>query len=620
MSSSSSAFASTAVRSFSDRLWTREERICFSLLRSASPCLSPLLQIHAFLLRHGLLHSNLPLLTRLISSLSATPSALRHARRVFDRRAAQDDALCVAMLRALVRRRFFSDALFLYSDLRRGPPPPNCPPFLPDEYTFPLLLKSAAALSEGRREGEQLHTHVIKMGFFCDTFASTALLDMYTKAGDMDTAKKVFDEMPHRSLASWTSMVVGYARYGEVSSAMELFALIPDKDTAAFNAMIDVFTKLGDMESAHRLFEQVPEGNVVSWTSLICGYCKTGNMEAARELFDQMPVRNLYSWNVMIGGYCQNRQSQQALDLFRELQSNSCPFEPDEVTLVSIIPAISDMGAIDLGRWIHNYAKRKGFDQRTNIVTALVDMYAKCGDICEAKHLFNQLPNKEIASWNAVINGFALNGLAEEALDVFNEMWRRGFSPNGVTMIGVLSACGHAGLVEEGRKWFREMEMLGVCKRVEHYGCMVDLLGRGGYLDEAEKLVDEMPFGVNGIVLSSLLFACGCYGDVVRAERVMKRAEEIEPGNARNYVIMRNLYAGKKRWGDVERVKEEVRKLGGKREAGCSVVEVGNRVWEFVSGDRAFSDWEAVYSLLRCLQLEMKGQREEEWESQFTAC
>ncbi|XP_073002287.1 pentatricopeptide repeat-containing protein At2g44880 [Typha latifolia] len=596
-------------------LWTQEENLCFSLLHRVSR-LSSLLQIHAFLLRHGgFLYSNLPFLTRFISSLSSLSSSasIRYAHQLFDQRTAQDSALCNAMLRALVHKRLFRESIALYRGLRRDP----SRPFSPDAYTFPLLLKSAALSLEGRKEGKQLHTHVIKMGFFWNVFASTGLVDMYAKAGEMELARKVFDGMSQRSLASWTSMTIGYARCGDANSALELFGLMPEKDTAAFNAMIDVLTKLGDVGSARQLFDEMPERNVVSWTSLIYGYCKAGDMETARKLFDAMPGRNLYSWNVMIGGYCQNRQSQQALELFRELQSNSCPFELDEVTFVSVIPAISDSGAIDLGRWIHNCARRKRLDQRTNVATALVDMYAKCGDVCEAKRVFDRMPCKEIASWNAMINGFAVNGHAKEALDVFEEMQRNRISPNAVTMIGVLSACSHAGLVDEGKRWFREMELLKIDRKIEHYGCMVDLLGRSGHLDEAEQLIEEMPFSANGIVLSSLLFSCGCHGDVSRAERVMRRADEIEPGNVRNYVIMRNLLAAKKRWQDVDTYKEVMRKLGGKREAGCSVVEIGSRVWEFVSGDKAHPDWKDIYSLLCCLQLQMKGQKEEELENQL---
>lgn len=249
-------------------------------------------------------------------------------------------------------------------------------------------------------------------------------------------------------------------------------------------------------------------------------------------------------------------------------------------------------------------------DQRTNVSTALMDMYFKCGDVQEARKIFDSIANKETVSWNAMINGLALNGQAKEALDVFSKMTETGAQrPNEVTMIGVLSACAHGGLMDEGRRWFRRMDDFGIERRIEHYGCMVDILGRGGCLDEAERLVEEMPCSPSGVVLSSLLFACVCRKDVDRAERVMEMIDRVEPGNVRNYVMMRNLYAEGRRWGDVERVKEVMRSFGGKREAGCSVIEVGRRVWEFVSGDRVHPELGRICGILGelQLQLQMKG-------------
>jgi pentatricopeptide repeat protein len=284
------------------------------------------------------------------------------------------------------------------------------------------------------------------------------------------------------------------------------------------------------------------------------------------------------------------------------------------VTLVSVIPAITDTGAIDLGRWVHEFARRKGLDRRANVATALIDMYSKCGNADEARRVFNQLNPKDATCWNAIINGLAVNGHSREALGLFEEMRRNGISPNSVTMIGVLSACSHGGLVNEGRQWFHEMEVLGISKKVEHYGCMVDLLGRCGYLGEAMELIEKMPFGPNGIVLSSLLFSCACHGAVDMAESVMKSAVEVEPRNIGNYIIMRNLYAAKKMWRDALNMKDEINKLGGKKEAGCSLVEIGNSVSEFVSGDKARPDWEVICGIIGCLRLHMGVPREEEFD------
>ncbi|XP_077235333.1 pentatricopeptide repeat (PPR-like) superfamily protein [Tasmannia lanceolata] len=595
-------------------LWTPKEKQCIRLLQAKPNNPNSLLQIHAFMLRNSLLHTNISLLTKFISACSEIVAGVIHARRVFDHlRHTQDSFLCNSMIRAHVQNHQFEDSFTLYRDLRREGS------FAPDNYTFPFLVKSCAS-NLALREGQQLHDHFLKMGFCSDLFVSTATVDMYAKFGNMEYARKVFDEMPRRSPASWTAVIVGYARSGEMGIAMELFDLMPDKDTASFNAMIDVFAKLGNMDFARKLFDEMPERNVVSWTSLISGYCKNGDLDVARSLFDAMPEKNLFSWNSMISGYCQNNQPHLALELFREMQSGSL-LEPDEVTIVSIIPAIADLGAMDLGSWIHGYVRRKRFNRASSICTALVDMYAKCGDIRKARQVFNEMPEREVASWNAMINGFAVNGCAKEALEVFSEMRKGRVKPNEVTMIGVLSACSHGGLVDEGKKWFKEMEGYGISLRVEHYGCMVDLLGRAGCLEEAEDLINRMSCEVNGIVLSSLLFACGCHGDVERAERVMRKAFEMEPWNVGNYVMVRNMYAGERRWGDMEEVKGMMRKNGAKKEVGCSVIEVDCRVWEFVAGDRVHPEWGAIHRVLRHLWVQMKGQsRVEEYQLDMICC
>ncbi|KAL6906381.1 hypothetical protein ACP4OV_003982 [Aristida adscensionis] len=504
-----------------------------------------------------------------------------------------------------------------FSVASSGQPRRAASPFSPDAYTFPSLLKSAASAAAGasrRRsllDGQRIHAQVIKFGFAACVYASTALVDFYAKAGDVASAREVFDAMPSRTLPSWTAIMVGYARSGDMQLALEVFSSMPEKDTAVYNATIDGFVKAGDMQSARRVFDAMPERNVISWTCLMHGYCTAGNMEAAKELFDGMRRRNLHSWNVMISGYCRNRESGKALNLFRKLQSQSCPFEPNEVTVVSVIPAITNTGAIDLGRWVHEFVWRKGLDRRANVATSLIDMYAKCGKVDEAVRVFNQLKSKEVTCWNAIINGLAVNGHSREVLSLFKEMRRSGSSPNSVTMIGVLSACNHGGLVEEGRRWFQEMEALGISKKIEHYGCMVDLLGRSGNLDEAMEFIEKMPFEPNGIVLSSLLFACACHGDVDMAEKVMKSAIRVEPFNVGNYIIMRNLYAAKNMWRDALIMKDEINKLGGKKEAGCSIFEIGCSVWEFVAGDKSHPEWEAICDTVRCLQLHMRVSTEE---------
>ncbi|CAL8121253.1 unnamed protein product [Prunus armeniaca] len=587
--------------------WSSLERKCLHLLQQTKTTPS-LLQIHAFMLRNSL-ETNVNLLTKFITTCGSialfashqSPLALiRHGRRVFNYRPNKDDTfLCNSMIRAHTDMRQFAESFTLYRNLRKDMG------FKPDGYTFTALAKSCG-LDVAIWEGQELHCHVIKVGLCLDLYVSTSLVDMYAKFGRMSCASKLFDEMTETSRVSWTALICGYARLGDMGNARRLFDEIPEKDLAAFNAMIDGYVKLGDMGPARSLFDEMTDRNVVSWTSMMYGYCHHGDVQSARSLFDAMAEKNLISWNVMIWGYSQNKQPHEALKLFHELQSNMS-LEPDGVTVVSILPAIADLGALDLGLWVHKFVRRKKLDRVINICTALVDMYAKCGETTEAKRLFDEMPEKETASWNALINGFAVNGRGKEALEVFLEMQCKKIMPNNITFIGVLSACNHCGLVEEGKRWFKGMEGFGLIPQIEHYGCMVDLLGRAGCLEEVEKLIESMPYDANGIILSSFLFACGHSEDVTRANKVLKKAVKVEPWNDGNYVMLRNLYVKKRRWSDAEEIKRLMRKNRANKEVGCSVIEVDGRIKEFVSGDRVHAYSEPIHLTLRQTWKHMMG-------------
>ncbi|CAL0328152.1 unnamed protein product [Lupinus luteus] len=558
-----------------NNLWSAVERkVLYLLQRKNNTTVSSLLQIHAFMLKTSL-HSNLNLLAKFITTCGSLAlslpndavSIVHHARCVFDQYNQHcDEFLCNSMINTHFAIRQFSQPFTLFRDLRRE----KSETFIPGGYTFTALIKGCGSCL-AKREGLEVHGVVVKNGFCLDLYVGTSLVDM---SGDMSEARKLFD-------------------------------LMPDRDVAVFNAMIDGYVKLGCMELAKDLFDRMVDKNVISWTSMISGYCQNGDVDSARLMFDVMNEKNVFTWNAMIGGYCHNKRSHEALRLFRKMQL-SASMEPNEITVLSILPAIADLGALDLGGWIHRFVHRKRLDRFVNVCTALVDMYAKCGEIRKARLVFEEMPEKDISSWNALLNGYAVNGHGNEALEVFEEMIREGFKPNEITMLTVLSACNHCGLVTEGRKCFEAMEKFGLTPQIEHYGCMVDLLGRAGCLGEAEKLIQTMPYNANEIILSSFLFACGYFKDVARAERVLKEAEKMEKGNAGNYVLLRNLYATEKRWTDVEDVKQMMKKKGSYKEVACSVIEVDGSFREFVAGEYLNSNLEVIQLTLGQLVKHMK--------------
>ncbi|XP_065873994.1 pentatricopeptide repeat-containing protein At2g44880 [Euphorbia lathyris] len=586
-------------------IWSPTERKCLSLLQRTKTK-QTLLQIHAFILRNAI-ETNGNILAKfittsaslaLLASVSEPLAIIRHARWIFDNRPYKDDTfLCNSMIKAHSSLRQFSETLTLYNDLRRDMD------FVPDDFTFTALAKSCVS-NMAFWEGAEIHSHVTKLGFCSNLYVSTAFVDMYAKFGDLGTARELFDEMSERSIVSWTALIGGYIRSGKMGTARVLFDQMPGKDSAAYNVMIDGYVKLGEMDLARGLFDEMPNRNVISWTSMIYGYCNDGDVLSARALFDVMPEKNLYSWNAMIGGYSQNKQPHEALKLFHQMQS-STSFEPDRVTIVSILPAIADLGALKLGCWVHQFAHLKKIDRESNVSVALVDMYAKCGEISKARSVFANISKKEQASWNALINGLAVNGCANEALEAFLEMQCEGVKPNDITMLGVLSACNHGGLIEEGKRWFGAMYKFGLIPKIEHYGCLVDLLGKAGDLEAAEKLIESMPYKANGIILSSFLYACAHFNDVTRAQKVLNQARNIEPWNEGNYVMLRNLYARGKRWSDFEDIKLLMRRNGVKKEAGSSAIEIGGRVSEFIAGGREHPEWVTIQSTVSQLIIHM---------------
>ncbi|XP_074323678.1 pentatricopeptide repeat-containing protein At2g44880 [Apium graveolens] len=577
-------------------LWSSRERQCLFLLEQKRIPRFSLLQIHALMIKVSL-EANVNLLTKLITTVVSV-LGIRYARQLFDERSQRDDTfICNNMMKAYVGLGQFDESLILYRSLRRATG------FVPDSFTFLNLAKSCSS-ELGFWEGMEVHNHVVKNGFGSCLFVSTSLIDMYAKCMNMGCARRLFDEMSEKSEVSWTALIGGYARCGDMDNVKDLFIRMPEKDTAAYNMMIDVFVKLGDVDSARRLFDQMPERNVVSWSSMIDGYCNVGDLVSAKLLFDEIPEKNLYSWNTMIGGYCQNKESQEALKLFHRLQTETL-LEPDNITIVSVLPAVADLGALDLGCWIHQYVRKKKLDKYANVCTALIDMYAKCGEITKARTTFDNMSNKGIVSWNALINGLAVNGRAKEALEAFFEMKQKGFRPNDVTMIGVLSACNHGGLVEEGLRWFREMQDLKLTPKIEHYGCMIDLFGRARCLEKAEKLIESMPYEINEIILSTFLSACLDAKDVTRAERILEKTPTWKAWSDDNFILLRNVYALERRWEDVREIKGLMRRKGTKKEVGCSSIEVDSRVWEFIAGDTMHPHWCLIRSILRKLHMNM---------------
>lgn len=461
-----------------------------------------------------------------------------------------------------------------------------------DQYTFPFVLK-ACGLSSSWEEGREIHGEIVKRGWDSHLFVANALIAMCCRCGELGDARKVLDGMPHRDLVSWNSMISGYAGGGGkmMRQAQELFDEMPDRDGFSWAIMIDGYgKKAGDVESARKLFDEMPERDLVCWNSMIAGYVAVGRMEEARLLFDAMTEQNVVSWSTIIEGYVNHGDPKEALSLFQRMLLRGV--KADRVSAVGAISACAQLGALELGRWIHFYLRRNRIHLDVVIHTALVDMYMKCGSVENARSVFDRMPHRNVISWNAMIVGLGTNGRGEEALDLFNQMEEDGIAADELTFLGALTACAHTGRVDEGLAIFRRMRSRSEIG-VEHCGCLVDLLARAGRLHEARELIEKttatMKMEPAAALWGSLMAACRVHGEADLAEACGRRLAEIGGGGeeAGALVLLSNVYAEAGRWEEVWEAREGMRRRGMKKEGGRSAIEVAGELLEFSSGEGA---------------------------------
>ncbi|KAG0466347.1 hypothetical protein HPP92_017927 [Vanilla planifolia] len=417
------------------------------------------------------------------------------------------------VIRGLVSANCMVDTVNLYCEMRlKG--------YLPDNFTFPFVLKACACLQD-LEAGIKIHAHLLKSGFEFDVFVKTSLISLYSKCGHLDYAQKLFDEMPVRNVVSWTAIISGYICDGQLEHAVITFwkslemGLKPDSFTLV--RVLSACTQLGDIKMGEQIHKWADEkkmsGNVFVATSIIDLYTKCGRMERAREVFDRMLIKDIVSWSVMIGGYSCNGLPQEALNLFFKMEAED--LNPDCFTMVGVLSACAKLGALELGERISCYMPMVEFLSNPVLGTALIDMYAKCGSMAKSWVIFKGMKDKDLIVWNAMISGFAMTGHEKFSFALFAQMKKFLIRPDGNTFLSLLCACAHTGLVHDGRGYFKNMKKIyDLTHRIEHYGCMVDLLGRAGFLVEAHQLINQMPMEANAVVWGALLGGCRIHRNI----------------------------------------------------------------------------------------------------------
>ena len=512
----------------------------------------------------------------------------------------------------------------------------------PNSLTFPCLFK-VCAKKRSIVPGFQILGHVVKFGMIDDAFICNSAIHMLCNCGFLESARQMFDLMPERDLISWNSMINGYLKGGRPGEALDLFAKMemePDEVTmiavvlccsalrdlnlgrefhrsieerskglefslALSNSLLDMYVKCGSLEEAELLFLKTKGRTIVTWTTMISGYLKLGSVDVALDLFNDMLDRDIVTWNVMIGGFVQLGRPKDALTFFNRMQNSSV--DPDEITMVNILSACAQLGAIDLGFWVDRFMRKHNFLMNVALGTALIDMYAKCGNIERARLVFSQMPEKNALTWTAMINGLAIHGLGHEAIHYFSMMISSGLTPDGVTFLGVLSACSHSGLVDPGRHYFDLMQQkFDLSPGLKHYSCKVDLLGRAGLLEEAENLVNEMPMKADAVIWASLFFASRFHRNVEMGERAAKKLLTLDKGDGATYVLLSGMYVEVNLWNEARKVRQLMNQRGLEKVPGCSSIEVNGKVHEFKVRDREHPLCLEIYACASLLFEHMK--------------
>ncbi|CAN1230095.1 Pentatricopeptide repeat-containing protein DOT4, chloroplastic [Linum grandiflorum] len=475
-----------------------------------------------------------------------------------------------------------------------------------DSYTFSCILKCFAA-SGSVKEGEWIHGYLLKFGFdFASCSVANSLMSFYFKAKKVESARKVFDEMPQRDVISWNSMMSGYVENDDCEEAIEIFRMMYEKCVVSWTAMIQAYARGGCHNEAIRLFEHGLESDLFVCNSLMDMYAKCGSMEDASRLFMKMPVKDVIAWNTIIGGYSKNDLPREAIRLFATMARVDARLL-DGRTMSCVLPACAGLSALDAGREIHGYILRKGYLSDRHVANALVDMYAKCGALSIAERIFNAIPTKDLVSWTAMIAGYGMHGLGKEAVEAFRRMRQEGIEPDQVSFISVLYACSHSGLVDEGYRFFEIMQNeCNISPNLEHYACVVDLLSRKGKLRTAYEFINAMPISPDATIWGSLLCGCRIHHDVELAEEVSEHVFELEPENAGYYVLMSNIYAEAEMWDEARRIREKIGRRGLKKHPGCSWIADEKRVHVFVAGDSSHPEIRPIEALLEEIRNKMK--------------
>ncbi|WCJ23158.1 Tetratricopeptide repeat (TPR)-like superfamily protein [Euphorbia peplus] len=507
----------------------------------------------------------------------------------------KNHATWTAMLGGYSRNGDGFKAMECFWDMRTGGVESN-------QFTFPSILKACGGVSD-LLFGIQVHCCIVRSGFCANIFVQSSLVDMYAKCGDLDGAKRVLRSMDVDDVISWNSIIVGCARLGFHKEALSLFREMHMKnmkiDEYSYPSVLNSFASIEDLENAKCIHSSILKTGFVAYklvnNALVDMYAKQGKLDCAFMVFNQMPDKDVISWTSLITGYSYNGSHEEAIKLFCNMRIVGV--FPDQIALASVLSACAELTVMEFGQQVHAIIIRSGLGSSLSVDNSLLSMYAKCGSIEDASCVFNSMQTQDVISWTALIVGFAKNGRGKDSLRFYDRMIAKGIKPDFITFIGLLFACSHTGLVEEGRHYFKAMEKeYRIKPGPEHYACMIDLFGRSGKLVEAKELLKQMVVEPDATVWKSLLAACRMHGELELGEIAANNLFELEPNNSMPYILLSNMYSVAERWEDAARIRRSMKAKGISKEPGYSWIEWNSKVHTFMSEDRNHPLMNEIYS------------------------
>ncbi|XP_058107682.1 pentatricopeptide repeat-containing protein At2g27610-like [Magnolia sinica] len=498
----------------------------------------------------------------------------------------------------------YKEALRLFLQLRRAGVKGN-------EFTSASVLGACADLAD-LIVGKQVHCHVIKCGVRLDRFVATGIVNLYAKCGELGDAQRIFLELDEPGLASWTALVGGYTQQGEGRKAIDLFRMLHlsalKPNNHVFSSVLAACANSFAIKEGKQLHSLILKSGfkLVSFigNAIIDLYAKCGLLEESSKVFYEMMERDVVSWNALFAGHVQHGHFGEAIELLHQMLHEG--MQPSIYTYSSILNLCGDLPATEWGKQTHCSIIKPGFDTDVVVGSALVDMYAKCGRLSDARKVFNNLNIKNLVSWNTMIIGYAQHGIGKEALEMFDDMQRGGAKPNDITFLGVLTACVHVGLVKDGQRYFNSMiRDHCITPGIDHFACMVNLFARVGQVRRAYEFILSMPVVPDKVVWRCLLAGCVTHKNVDIGRCAAECILKIDPEDVSAYVMLSTIYADAEMWDQMAEVRKVMKEKGLKKDPACSWIEVKNWVHSFIAGDAAHSHRDIIHETLNGLTVQI---------------